>query len=79
MSSINWSAPNIWVFIAQLAEHCCANAEAMGSNLVEALKNFFGLKFAQVAITTAMVTSQFHQPILVAQINFFSKVNNSAN
>ena len=37
----------IWVFIAQLVEHCSANAEAMGSNPVEAQKKiFFGLKFA---------------------------------
>ena len=38
MNSIKWPAPNIWVFIAQLVEHCSANAEAMGSNPVEALK-----------------------------------------
>ena len=25
----NWSAPSVWVFIAQLAEPCSANAEAM--------------------------------------------------
>ena len=31
-------APNIWVFIARLVEHCSANAEAMISNPVEALK-----------------------------------------
>ena len=43
MNSINWPAPNIWVFIAQLVEHCRANAEAMGSNPVEALKFFSGL------------------------------------
>ena len=36
-------APNVWVFIAQLVEHCSANAEAMGSNPVEAPKTFFGL------------------------------------
>ena len=41
MNSINWLAPNIWVFIAQLVEHCSANAEAMGSNPVEALIFFF--------------------------------------
>ena len=35
--------PNIWVFIAQLVEHCSANAEAMGSNPVEAQKFFSGL------------------------------------
>ena len=33
--------PSIWVFIAQLVEHCSVNAEATGSNPVEALKNFF--------------------------------------
>ena len=33
--------PNIWVFIAQLVEHCSANAEAMGSNPVEAPHFFF--------------------------------------
>ena len=32
----------VWVFIAQLVEHCSANAEAMGSNPVEAPKTFFG-------------------------------------
>ena len=30
----------------QLVKHCSTNAEAMGSNLVEALKIFFGLKVA---------------------------------
>ena len=43
MNSINWPAPNIWVFIAQLVEHYSANAEAMGSNPVEAQKYFSGL------------------------------------
>ena len=38
MNSINWSAPNIWVFIAQLVEHCSINAEAMGLNPIESLK-----------------------------------------
>ena len=28
---------------SSVAEHCSANAEAMGSNPVEALKTFFGL------------------------------------
>ena len=41
MNSINWPAPSIWVFIAQLGEHCSANAEATGSNPVEAPKSFF--------------------------------------
>ena len=34
------SAPNVWVFIAQLVEHCSTNAEAMGSNPFEAVKHF---------------------------------------
>ena len=37
MNSINWSAPNIWVFLAQLVEHCSANAETMGFDPVEAM------------------------------------------
>ena len=41
MNSINWPASSIWVFIAQLGEHCSANAEATGSNPVEVPKNFF--------------------------------------
>ena len=41
MNSINWPAYSVWVFIAQLGEHCSANAEATGSNPVEASKNFF--------------------------------------
>ena len=40
MNLIHWPAPNVWVFIAQLVEHCSANAEAMGSNPVEAQKHF---------------------------------------
>ena len=42
MNSTNWPAPNVWVFIAQLVD-CSANAEAMGSNPVEAPNTFFGL------------------------------------
>ena len=36
MNSTNWPAPNVWFFIAQLVEHCSDNAEAMGSNPLEA-------------------------------------------
>ena len=36
VNSTNWPAPNnVWVFIAQLVEHCSANAKTMGSNTVE--------------------------------------------
>ena len=43
MNSKNWPARNVWVFVAQLVEHCSANAEAMGPNPVEDPKTFFGL------------------------------------
>ena len=46
MNSINWTASSVWVFIAQLGEHCSANTEAMGSNPVEAPKIFFQVIFA---------------------------------
>ena len=36
----NWPALNVWVFIAQLVEHCSTKAEAMGSNPVEGPKFF---------------------------------------
>ena len=35
MHSSNWPASNVWVFIAQMVEHCSANAESTGSNPVE--------------------------------------------
>ena len=38
MKSMNWPALSVWVFIAQLVEHCSANAEAISSNPVEAPK-----------------------------------------
>ena len=41
MNSINWPASSVWVFMAQLVEHCSANVEATGSNPVEAPKTFF--------------------------------------
>ena len=40
MNSINW--PAVWVFIAQLVEHCSANAEATCSNpCLKPQKSFF--------------------------------------
>ena len=41
MNSINGLPAIVWVFIAQMVEHCSMNAEATGSNPVEASKNFF--------------------------------------
>ena len=39
MNSINWPASIVWVFIAQLVEHCSANAEATDS--LKPRKTFF--------------------------------------
>ena len=48
MNSINWPAPNVWVFIAQLVEHCSTNVEAVGQNPVKVPK-FFGVTvFARI-------------------------------
>ena len=41
MNSIKWPALGVWVFIAQLVEHCSANAEATGTNPVESPKKTF--------------------------------------
>ena len=41
MKSVNWPVSSVWVFIAQLVEHCSANAEGTGSNPIEAPKNYF--------------------------------------
>ena len=50
MNSINWPTPSVWVFIAQLVEHCSANAEATGSNTVESPKNFFFSGYFAIAL-----------------------------
>ena len=61
MNSMNWPALSIWVFVAQLAEHCSANAEAMGSNPIEARKKFFGAILQLLKLQfTAMFTYSFH-------------------
>ena len=60
MNSINWPALSVWVFIAQTVEHCSANAEATGSNPVEAPKLFVGLlRNCLNCNSTAMVTYSF--------------------
>ena len=61
MNSINWPASSVWIFIARLLEHCSANAEATGSNPVEAPKKlFFGLlRNCLNCDSTAMVTYSF--------------------
>ena len=60
MNSTNWLAPNVWVFIAQLVEHCSANAEDMGSNPIEVPKIFFRVNLQLlIVITTATIISLF--------------------
>ena len=41
MKSTNRPAPNVWVVIAQLVEHCSVDAEAIESNSTEVLKFFW--------------------------------------
>ena len=85
INSINWPAPNIWVFIAQLVEHCSANAEAMGSNPVEALKFFSGLNLQLLKLRlqlrwsnlyfrdkcVARRTGEMQSPFFLSHIFFF--------
>ena len=40
VNSTNWPAHNIWVFIAQLVQHCSVNAEAIRLNPVKVQKFF---------------------------------------
>ena len=51
---------SIWVFIAQLGEHCSANAEATDSNPVEAPKNFFSGYFRNCLICNSLRWSHTH-------------------
>ena len=41
--STNWPAANVWVFIAQMVEHYCTNAEDMDLNTVKVPKSAGGL------------------------------------
>ena len=66
INSINWPAPNIWVFIAQLVEHCSANAEAMGSNPVEALKFFSGLNLQLLKLRLQLRWSNLYFKMQIA-------------
>ena len=74
MNSINWPAPNVWVFIAQLVEHCSANAEATGLNPVEAPKTFFGLNLQFLKSRSQLLWSHRHSLIL-----YFPSSHNTDN
>ena len=70
MNSINWPASSIWVFIAQLGEHCSANAEATGSNSVEAPKNIFSGYFRNCLNCDSLRWSHTHS--IFSSFNLFS-------
>ena len=65
MNSISWPASSIWVFIAQLGEHCSANAEATGSNPVEAPKNFFSGYFRNCLNCDSLRWSYTHSLLVI--------------
>ena len=54
------TASSAWVFIAQLVEHCSANAEATDSNPVEAPKNFFFGRFRNCLNCDSLRCSHTH-------------------
>ena len=69
MNSINWPASSVWVFIAQLGEHCSANAEATGSNPVEAPKIFFSGYFRNCLNCDSLRWSHNHFTIYALFLN----------
>ena len=81
INSINWPAPSIWVFIAQLGEHCSANAEATGLNPVEAPKNFFSGYFRNCLNCDSLRWSHTHficipaVHIISFSVSFLSRVD----
>ena len=81
MNSINWPASSVWVFIAQLGEHCSANAEATGSNPVEAPKIFFSGYFRNCLNCDSLRWSHthFNNDSIVKQSFLMSKNLHSIN
>ena len=81
MNSINWPASSVWVFIAQLGEHCSANAEAAGSNPVESSKTFFSGYFRNCLNCDSLRWSHTHffcipaVHIISFSVSFFSRVD----
>ena len=61
VNSTNWPSPSVWVFIAQLVEHCSANSEAMGLNPVEVPKFFSGLFAIGLLHLEVMTNASFKQ------------------
>ena len=81
MNSINWPASSVWVFIAQLGEHCSASAEATGSNPVEAPKIFFSGYFRNCLNCDSLRWSHTHficipaVHIISFSVSFLSRVD----
>ena len=81
MNSINWPASSVWVFIAQLGEHCSANAEATGSNPIEAPKIFFSGYFHNCLNCDSLRWSHIHFICIPAvhtisfSVSFLSRVD----
>ena len=57
MNSINWPALHVWVLIAQLVEHCSANAKATGSNPFDYPRKLF---FRLIRIFSTLSLSMFN-------------------
>ena len=62
MNSTDWPALDVWVFMAQLVEHCNANGGAMGLNPVEVPKFFFQFR---VKLQLPLRRSQLHLKIFI--------------
>ena len=77
MNLTNWPALNVWVFIAQLIEHCSANAEAMSSNPIEATKTFFGLNCDCTNRKHNCDDHTFFFSVNIKQMLRSAKINNS--
>ena len=72
MNSINLPASSVWVFIAQLGEHCSANEEATGSNPIEALKIFFSGYFRNCLNCDSLRWSYTHFVLFLWKICFLN-------
>ena len=72
---------SVWVFIAQLGEHCSANAETTGSNPVEAPKIFFSGYFRNCLNCDSLRWSHTHFICIPAvhsisfSVSFLSRVD----
>ena len=64
MNSTNLPALNVWVCIAQLEEHCSANAEAMGSNPFKVPK-YFRVNLQLLKLQLPLRRSYLHLNIFV--------------